>query len=294
MTNLNDRGRKKKYVRPSPQEQATLVQLLDRIYGQIRALETAYQIMGQEGDYRVRIEYYHDAVRAVTAGQDNGLTKHSRLSAERLAYDVAMLRHIQAKPMTAGRGQQHFSASTAVAVPGQSGSAPEPTREERSELKQRYKDYTVLFVALLAEKADRNAQTRTEDANVIVTDCAMLKNLLAKLQRGEIGKPEILAAVEHLEHDELRKALRTLLNMGKLRSEDVGQAMNQTQQVGRAADEEIKKIDQAMLSFSTGQLAVYEEAKDTVKSLASQGMNIAGKFVESAMRQAQGQGRGRF
>lgn len=281
-------------MKPSPQEQATLVQLLDKIYAQIREIEAKYQIMGQEGDYRVRIEYYHDAVRTVTAGEDRGVTKDSRLSAERLAYDVTMLRHIQAKPMTAGRGQQHFSSSTALAKQGQYAGAPEPTREERADLKQRYKDYTVLFVALLAEKADRNAQTRTEDANVIVADCAMLKGLLAKLQRGEIGLPEIMAAIEHLEHDDLRRALRTLLGMGRLKAEDLGQAMEQTQAVGRAADEEIRKIDQAMMSFATSQLAVYEEAKDTVKSLASQGMNIAGKFVENAMRQAQGQGRGRF
>ncbi len=281
-------------MRPNPQEQATLVQLLDRIYGQIRVIEEKYLIFGQEGDYRPRIEYYQDAVRALTSGEDDGLTKHSRLSAERLAYDVAMLRHIQAKPMTAGRGQQHFSASTALAKPGQTASPPEPNREERADLKQRYKDYTVLFVALLAEKADRNAQTRTEEANVIVADCAMLKNLLAKLQRGEIGLAEVQAAVEHLEHDELRKALRTLLSMNRLKAEEIGGAIQQTQTVGQAADAEVKRIDQAMLSFSTAQLAIYEDAKDTVKSMASQGMNIAGKFVENAMRQAQGQGRGRF
>jgi uncharacterized protein YjbJ (UPF0337 family) len=281
-------------VKPSPQEQATLIQLLDRIYEQIRGIEAAYLIFGQEGDYRPRIEYYHDAIRALMSGEDRGLTKNSRLSAERLAYDVAMLRHIQAKPMTAGRGQQHFSASTAVARPGETSAPPEPDREERALLKQRYKDYTVLFVALLAEKADRNAQTRIEEANVVVSDCAMLKNLLDKLRKGQIGLAEVQAAVEHLEHDELRKALRALLSMGRLKPEEIGQASGKVQEAGKAADDEIKRIDQAMMHFATAQLAVYEEAKDTVKSLASQGMNIAGKFVENAMRQAQGQGRGRF
>ncbi len=281
-------------MKPSPQEQATLIQLLDRIYEQIRGIEAAYLIFGQEGDYRPRIEYYHDAIRALMSGEDRGLTKNSRLSAERLAYDVAMLRHIQAKPMTAGRGQQHFSASTAVARPGETSAPPEPDREERALLKQRYKDYTVLFVALLAEKADRNAQTRIEEANVVVSDCAMLKNLLDKLRKGQIGLAEVQAAVEHLEHDELRKALRALLSMGRLKPEEIGQASGKVQEAGKAADDEIKRIDQAMMHFATAQLAVYEEAKDTVKSLASQGMNIAGKFVENAMRQAQGQGRGRF
>lgn len=281
-------------MKPSSQEQTTLIQLLDRIYGQIRAIEVAYLIFGQEGDFRPRIEYYHDAVRALGSPEDDGLGKHSRLSAERLAYDVAMLRHIQAKPMTAGRGQQNYSTSTALAKVDHAAVASEPTREERSELKQRYKDYTVMFVALLAEKADRNAQTRTEDANVVVTDCAMLKNMLTKLQRGEIGQAEVLAAVEHLEHDELRKALRTLLTMGRLKGSDLATAATKLQDAGKAADEEIKKIDQAMMSFATAQLAVYEDAKETLKSLASQGLNIAGKFVENAMRQAQGQGRGRF
>ncbi|MBY0355971.1 MAG: hypothetical protein K2Q12_09635 [Rickettsiales bacterium] len=281
-------------MKPNSQEQTTLIQLLDRIYGDIRAIESTYHIFGQEGDFRARIEYYHDAVRAVGQAEDDGLSKHSRLSAERLAYDVAMLRHIQAKPMTAGRGQQHHATSTALTRAGQPSAVAEPSREERQALKQRYKDYTVLFVALLAEKADRNAQTRTEDANVIVTDCATLKNLLAKLQRGEIALRDVMASVEHLEHDELRKALRTLLSMGKLNPKDVAQASGKLQDAQVAADAEIKKIDQAMHHFATAQLAVFEEAKDTVKSLASQGMNIAGKFVENAMRQAQGQGRGRF
>lgn len=281
-------------MKASPQEQATLIQLLDRIHEQIYGIESAYMIFGQEGDYRPRIEYYHDAVRTLMAGEDLGLSKDSRLSAERLAYDVAMLRHIQAKPMTAGRGQQHFSPSTAIARPGETSAPPEPNRDERALLKQRYKDYTVLFVALLAEKADRNAQSRIEEANVVVSDCAVLKNLLEKLQKGQIGLPEVLAAVEHLEHDDLRKALRTLLAMGRLKAEEIGQAGAKVVQAGKAADEEIKRIDQAMMNFATAQLAVYEEAKDTVKSLASQGMNIAGKFVENAVRQAQGQGRGRF
>jgi hypothetical protein len=37
---------------------------------------------------------------------------------------------------------------------------------------------------------------------------------------------------------------------------------------------------------------VYEESRDMIKKLAGAGMNLAGKFLETAVRNA-GQGRGR-
>ena len=65
-------------------------------------------------------------------------------------------------------------------------------------------------------------------------------------------------------------------------------------QIEHGLNKEKKQVEQSHLSYATGQLAVYEESKDTVKRLASQGLNLAGKFLDNAMQAAgKGQGRGR-
>lgn len=271
---------------------SALISLMDRQYQEIRAIETDWQILGQQGDYRPRIEYYHDAVRALTAGVELH-SKESRLSVERLAYDAAMLRHIQGKPLTAGRADHHQSPHMDVALGGGSSSSGQPDRELRQRLAQLYKDYTVIFVAIFAEKADRNADNRTEEINALVEDCHTVQELLNKLARGEVTPEQVLHAVQHLENDKLRTALTQLLHNKKPKSQEIANGIATLKQATQAMDKEIKAIDQAAMSFSTTQLAVYEDAKDTVKRMANAGLNIAGKFVENAIAQASDRGRGR-
>ncbi len=268
-----------------------LISLMDRQYQEIRAIETDFQILGLDGDMRPRIEYYHDAVRALTGGMEL-YSKHSRLSVERLAYDVSMLRHIQAKPMAMGRSENHFSPHTDVATVGGS-SAASADRETRSRLAQLYKDYTVLFVAIFAEKADKNADHRTDEINSLVEDCHTVQDMLEKLAKGTVSVQQVLVAVQHLENDQLRNKLTQMLHNKKTNSQDLANGVSSLKQAISGMDKEIKAIDQAAMSFSTSQLAVYEDAKDTVKRMASSGLNIAGKFVENAMAQAEGKGRGR-
>lgn len=273
-------------------EAEALITLMDRQYREIRALEAEYSIMGREGDFRPRIEYYHDAVRALTSGADDGLGKDSRLSVERLAYDVSMLRHITAKPLTAGRGQGHHSPHTEVAVKGEAGSTGVP-RDAKQKLAQTYKDYTVLFVAIFAEKADKNANARIEEANATIEDCHTMQELLEELVRGEIQAAEVVAMAQHVENDGLRHAVNTLLQQKDMQKAVLKQAAERLKATAKTLDKEIHDINKAAMSYATGQLAVYEESKDTVKRLATSGLNIAGKFVESAIAQAQGHGRNR-
>ncbi len=273
------------------QEAQALIGIMSRQYEDIRAIEAAHQIFGREGDYRPRIEYYHDAVRALTSGEDDG-SKHSRLSVERLAYDIGMLRHIQAKPLLHGRSDTHLSPHTDVAVDSDSGEFPRPDRDTRQHLVQLYKDYTVLFAAIFSEKADNNAQIRTEEATMLVEDCQTLEDLMQKLSNGDIDMTDLITAVHHLEHDELRAAILQLIQAQKEAGPDLANMSTKVHETTEKLHQEINAIQTAATSYSLAQLAVYEDAKETVKRLAAQGMNIAGKFVENAISQSQGQGRG--
>lgn len=61
----------------------------------------------------------------------------------------------------------------------------------------------------------------------------------------------------------------------------------------KAADKQIKTVEQAHFAFATAQLAIYENAKEVVKKMAVNGLNIVGNFVENAVREAtRGAGRG--
>lgn len=275
----------------SEQDRA-LLGLMDRQYQEIRGIEADWQIMGQEGDFRPRIEYYHDAARALSSGMEL-FSKDSRLSVERLAYDVSMLRHIQAKPLTYGRSDQHFSPHAELQVSGGGRADSGMDRETRQRLGQLYKDYTVLFVAVFAEKAEKNADARTEEINTLVEDCHTLQDLMEKLARGEVSVAEVMSAAQHIENDQLRRNLLTMLSQKKPQAKDISNGLNSLKNAMSTMDKEIKAIDQAGMNFATAQLAVYEDAKDTVKRLVSSGLNVAGKFVENAMAQTSGKGRGR-
>ena len=63
-------------------------------------------------------------------------------------------------------------------------------------------------------------------------------------------------------------------------------------QIEKGLNAEQKKLEQSHMSYATGQLAIYEESKETIKRLGQQGLNLAGKFVEQAMSAA-GKGHGR-
>lgn len=273
-------------------EADALISLMDRQYREIRGIEAEHDILGKEGDFRPRIEYYHDAVRALTSESDDHLSKDSRLSVERLAYDITMLRHITARPLTAGRGKGHYSPHAEVAVADESSPGGMP-REVKQRLGQVYKDYTVLFAAIFAEKADKNANARIEETNATIEDCHTMQELMEELARGEVDMGEVVAMAQHVESDGLRKAINQLLQQEGMKKAIVKQAAARLKETAQKLDGEIKDINKAALNYASGQLLAYEESKDTVKRLAAEGLNIAGKFVESAMARASAHQKGR-
>ena len=275
----------------TPEIQA-LISLMDSHFQQIRDIEVAHDIFGAEGDFRPRIEYYHDAVRALSSGEGDPYSKYDRLAPERIAYDVSILRQIQEKPLHAGRGTQHYSTSSELGSVGGSTAQKRPPREIRAELTKLYKDYTVMFVAILAEKMDDNVQIRSEEADMLATECNDMAAMIAGVENGSVSVDEVLQAADMLEHDDLRNLLTAILSKGKPATREMKALIAKLKEMQGVMAEEKDAIDKASMNFSTSQLAVYEEARDTVKRFAAQGLNIAGKFVENAVSQSQGQGHG--
>jgi hypothetical protein len=170
-----------------------------------------------------------------------------------------------------------------------------PPQAGRGELVALYKDYMVFFAALFAEVADKNYQSRVDAIDGAVEDLALLEQVIQQLIAGKISNAQAMQELMHVERDDLREKLQTMLARKQLNAAEKQEALAMLGLIDKGLDKEKKAIEQAHRHYATGQLAVYEEAKDTIKRLAGMGMNLAGKFVENAMQTAQkgkGQGRG--
>lgn len=277
----------------SQQEQEAILNLMHGKYEHILVLEAEWGIRFTEGDMRPRIEHFHDAVRAFTSGADI-YGKHTRLSIEHLAYDLAMLRQIQERPV--GNINRATEKSIGNALMKFMQGAPPPSKLPpqgiRSELSQHYRDYTVFFAAIFAPVADRNFKSRSEQGDQQIADVGLVEHILEQLASGQMDVGTAQAELNHVEMDDLRERIQALLASKKLTAKEKQEALAMLGQIEKGLKDEQKRIDDAHTSYVTGQLAVYEEAKDIVKKLAGAGLNLAGKFLQNAMQQA-GQGRGR-
>ena len=271
------------------QHASTLVDLLIRHYQTIRAIEEQFSIFGEEGDYRPRIEAFHDAVRALTAGD-----APERLRVERLAYDLAMLRYIASKPVTGGRGMQHFSTSDALSMDGIGTHATgEPDRSTRRELGEAYHDYAVFFAALFVERANRDSKDRIEEQEQLASDCATLIAALDALAEGKGSIEQVMHAVQEMEHGGIRRALAQLMARGKPPTPEIRAAIAKLKEVIGQSKTQCATLDKAAGDYALAQYAVYEQAQDTLKRLNAQGLNLAGKNVQAALAQGTGRGHGR-
>jgi hypothetical protein len=267
-----------------------LINILNGIYSEIRFIEEKMNIRVDEGDFRPRIEYFHDAVRMLTSGN----TGDKRLSVEYLSYDVSMLRFIQANPLSRPKGSKlHFSPSTAVVASESPDTAFSKTGSVKSQLMDLYKNYSVLFVALLTENADRDYQSKVNECNEEVENIAVLEHEAKDV----IKKRDTAINVEELVHmhiDDPALAQKILAAMGGKKNKILAsEAQKKFSEMIKAADKQIKTVEQAHFAFATAQLAIYENAKEVVKKMAMNGLNIVGNFVENAVREAtRGAGRG--
>lgn len=271
----------------------SLIPIMNGQYDRIVAIEAQWGIRLHEGDQRPRIDYFHDAVRALTSGEADIYDKYSRLSVEHLAYDMACLREAQRKPLGKLRDETALSPHTDVALQGnKGGSAPRMGRAEKRELSELYKDYTVLFAALFAEIADMSFQGRSEEVDSAIDDIKTVEQTLKQLAEGQIDAAQAKAMVDHLEQDALRERIMQAIESQTIRHAQAEQMIAQLRGAEGKMKAEMQAINQAHFNYKTSQLAVYEESKETLKRLAAQGMNLAGKHVEQALAQTSGKGVG--
>lgn len=277
------------------ESQAAIISLMHGKYEQILLIESEWGIRFEEGDMRARIEHFHDAVRALTSGEADIYAKHSRLSVEHLAYDLAMLRQIQNKPVGSINRVTEKSTSSALVRKGEAGASPKrmPPQQVRSDLSALYRDYTVFFAALFAEVADRNYMSRSETIDGSVADVGLVEDIIKKLIAGKITNAQASHELMHVERDDLREQLQAMLARKGLSAREKQEAMALIAQIEQGLAKEKKSLDAAHLNYATGQLAVYEESKEIIKRMAMAGLNLAGRFVANSLAASQGQGKGR-
>ncbi len=270
--------------------QAAVVEMLNRIYEEIRALEGALGLTVGKGDYRPRIEYFHDAVRALTRGHPSAREAGGRLSLEFLAYDVGMLRYIQSMPMTPLNAQHNHSPRTEVVPHGSlpAGVARKPSRMDKQTLAEAYRRYMILFCALLKPAADDDYRDRVEELNERAEQVATLLAEAEKLGQGKGGEAAFKNALAHCEDAEARKRAEAMLHKQNYKHpKTLAEGLNGLKGRLGTLDRAIAGIEAAHMQYATAQLGIYEAGKDMVKKLAGQGLNLAGRFVEAAAAEAQ-------
>jgi len=230
-----------------------------------------------------------------TSGSADLYAKNSRLSVENLAYDLGQLRQIQDKPVGLINRATEKSASTAVVKQGQAGASfvKMPPSQVRGQLVSLYRDYMVFFAALFAQVADLNFQSRVDAVDSTVSDLAQIEQVMKQLIAGKITHAQAMAEMMHVERDDLRERIQAMLAKKTLTAREKQEALAMIAAIEKGLNGEKKKLETSHLHYATGQLAVYEGAKDTIKRMQQQGLNLAGKFVENAMSQAAGKGKGR-
>lgn len=263
-----------------------MLELLHKCYQQIAGIEQHLNVVVNARDFRPRIEWFHDAVRAFTSGSVPPEAPKTRLSIESLALDMERLRGICAGPLHPRVTMRKQSASQAVVPVGEFAGMSEAAL--KVELTDLYANYTVFFVALLAETADYNFYTRTDAANQAVTDLVEVEHVL---RQAGAKAADIDSAMRHthLEPTVQAKVKKSLEGKKKPSMDELMASLNLVQ---REIDKDISSMDGAHFSYAASQLAMYEQSKDMVKKLAGQGLNLAGRFLEESMQRS-GTTRGR-
>lgn len=283
-----------------------LISIMTATYHELQVMEAEYSLSISETDLRPRIEYFHDAVRVLTHRPEDMYLPDTRLSVEHLAYDMSCLRYIQSKPLTrlsqmtgaAVRNVPQSSVPQALHGPGTlidpSGSKPSTVPPTvRAQLVERYRSYTVMYAALFAEPADMNFQARQSENDSKVEDMAQIEQMVRMMEQGQMAVEQVEEAIQQVEDVGLRTQLMAILHQKSMKKREKFTALRDTlQQKMAGLDFETKSMDKAHMQFLSGQMVMYQDAKDLVRKLSAQGMAMAGRFLEDALSQASGRGTG--
>jgi uncharacterized protein with von Willebrand factor type A (vWA) domain len=155
----------------------------------------------------------------------------------------------------------------------------------KAQLGDLYKSYAVLFVALLSDTADRNHYNRVTESNTQVEELAAVEQGAKSSAQKKDVKVDIEALAEqYVDDPELMKKIRA--RFGGKKQLLASEATRALKEMMESNDKEIKTIEKAHFTYVTSQLAIYEGARDVVKKMAMQGMNIVGNFVQNAVAEA--------
>lgn len=282
-----------------------LISIMTATYHELQVMEAEYGLSISETDLRPRIEYFHDAVRVLTHRPEDMYLPGTRLSVEHLAYDMSCLRYIQSKPLTrlsqmagasvrnapAAVPQLLHSPGTLIDPAGSKPATVPPT--VRAQLVERYRSYTVMYAALFAEPADMNFQARQSENDSKVEDMAQIEQMVQMLEQGKMAVEQVEEAIQQVEDVGLRTQLMAILHQKAMKKREKSAAISGIlQQKMEGLDLETKSMDKAHMQFLSGQMVMYQDAKDLVRKLSAQGMAMAGRFLEDALSQASGRGTG--
>ncbi len=275
----------------SPTEQDALIALLTRIYTDLHEIETQYHLLAGENDFRPRIEHFHDAVRAFSSQDVSHQEPGGRLSIEMLSYDLSCLRFLQTMPLASFKPHgAMYSPGTEVVSVGEKDltvKAGRPSRQTRERICELYQNYAVLFAAMLKPMADRDYLDRVDDLDQDVKDLHALISELKAMEAGKGSVEKVLAAIQHLEEEGLRHELMAFMQGEKHKKKDnITKLMAFLKEHIAQKDKESAGIDAAHMNYVMAQLGIFEGARDLLKKMASQGMNLVGKFVENAMAES--------
>jgi len=273
----------------SQQDQESLLAILARIYDDILVIEQEFGFLIGEGDFRPRIDYFHDAIRAFSSGDVAATEPGGRLSVELLAYDLACLRYIESMPLSPFKPHSQVGSPSTEVMSLGDGQAltTRPKRADRNtrdRICELYKNYAVLFAALLKPVADRDYHDRVEDMQQEASDLKTLADEIGKLAKGEGNINMAANLANHLDSEDMRRLLMAFLQEKRYNNRaDTARLMAalKGQATGRLGD--IKAVEDAHMQYAMSQLAVYENSKDLLKKMASQGLNVVGKFVEASI-----------
>lgn len=269
----------------SEAEQEQLVSLLTRLYQELCEIEDQHELFVDEGDFRPRIDYFHDAIRAFFSKDHTARENGGRLNVERLAYDISCLRYLQEKPLASFKpAGRNFSPKTDLVEINQlpAAKSARPDRTTRERISELYQHYAVLFAAILKPLADKDFLQRTDELN---NDIKEINSVMESLKNGS-SIQQVNEAIQHVEDPQLRGELTAFIQHGGLKDKaQINKLIQYLREHKTRRDTAIAAIDKAHMQYATGQLAVYENSKDLIKNLASKGMNLVGKFVEASISQ---------
>lgn len=278
-------------------EQQQLVELLGHVYHEILPLEEQFGLFISNKDQRPRIDYFFDALRALTNSDMPTLLRLERLSLEWLAYDATAIRYIEHKPL-AVLSPHHAYQSPGLHIRKEKTDAlttqRTANREDKKQLSTLYLRFGVMFVALFKPFADRDHRDRVEELEEQAQELTNVSTAIEGLGQGTASVTELEEAAKHCHDPEMKKLVQALLE--RQRYKQSAQLRGSLTAVESRIDQknrEIETVQHAHLNLSANQLALYEIGKDVVKELAGQGLNVAGQHLNQALTQTNQLGRGR-